>query len=165
MDFALSKTQADWQEAAIRFAREGADVVVSDVNAGSAQSTLAEVEAAGQRGLVVVADVREPASCRQLVDEAVPRPRWEQAVAERAAELASRSSRPAGAQGIALKVLAKQRDDDRIGDRLELTEAEVARAAVAFQERLAEVADEMTMAAADARRVAIHVAQKRAARI
>jgi benzoyl-CoA-dihydrodiol lyase len=51
----------------------------------------------------------------KLVDEAVPRPRWEQAVAERAAKLAARSSRPAGAQGIAMTPLAKQRDDDRIG--------------------------------------------------
>ncbi len=32
----------------------------------------------------------------RLVDEAVPRPRWEQTVAERAAELATRSGRPAG---------------------------------------------------------------------
>ena len=30
----------------------------------------------------------------RLVDEAVPRPRWDEAVAERAAELAGRSSRP-----------------------------------------------------------------------
>jgi benzoyl-CoA-dihydrodiol lyase len=53
----------------------------------------------------------------KLVDEAVPRPRWDRAVAERAAGLASRSSRPADARGIALTPLAKQRDDDRIGYR------------------------------------------------
>jgi len=52
-----------------------------------------------------------------LVDEVVPRPKWDQAVAERAAELGSRSRRPAGARGIALRPLAKQRDDDRIGYR------------------------------------------------
>jgi benzoyl-CoA-dihydrodiol lyase len=52
-----------------------------------------------------------------LVDEVVPRPKWDQAVAERAAELGSRSRRPAGARGIALTPLAKQRDDDRIGYR------------------------------------------------
>ena len=50
----------------------------------------------------------------KLVDEAVPRPKWDQAVAERAADLGSRSRRPAGATGIALTPLAKQRDDDRI---------------------------------------------------
>jgi benzoyl-CoA-dihydrodiol lyase len=51
----------------------------------------------------------------RLVDEAVPRPKWDQTVAERAAEIAARSSRPAGAKGIALTPLAKQRDDDHIG--------------------------------------------------
>src|SRR5690348_4966077 len=35
----------------------------------------------------------------RLVDEAVPRPRWDETVAERAAELASRSSRPQDASG------------------------------------------------------------------
>jgi benzoyl-CoA-dihydrodiol lyase len=60
------------------------------------------------------------------VDEAVPRPRWDQAVAERAAEFAARSARPTrstrpeaagagGAAGIALTPLAKRRDDDHIG--------------------------------------------------
>jgi benzoyl-CoA-dihydrodiol lyase len=55
------------------------------------------------------------ATAWRLVDEAVPRPRWDQAVAERAVELASRSTRPAGANGITLTPLAKQRDDDHIG--------------------------------------------------
>src|SRR5215831_17801305 len=57
------------------------------------------------------------AAAWKLVDEVVPRPRWDQAVAERAAELGSRSRRPADAAGIALTPLAKQRDDDRIGYR------------------------------------------------
>ncbi len=51
----------------------------------------------------------------RLVDEAVPRPRWEQAVAERAAELATRSGRPADAKGVPLTPLGKTRDDDVIG--------------------------------------------------
>jgi benzoyl-CoA-dihydrodiol lyase len=55
------------------------------------------------------------ATAWRLVDEAVPRPRWNQAVAERAAQFAARSGRPDGAPGIALTPLAKQRDDDRIG--------------------------------------------------
>jgi benzoyl-CoA-dihydrodiol lyase len=60
------------------------------------------------------------ATAWRLVDEAVPRARWDQAVAERAAEFAARSSRPgrlAGAPGIALTPLAKQRDDDHVGYR------------------------------------------------
>ena len=50
----------------------------------------------------------------RLVDEAVPRPRWDETVAERAAELASRSSRPENATGVALTPLTKTRDDDVI---------------------------------------------------
>jgi benzoyl-CoA-dihydrodiol lyase len=60
------------------------------------------------------------ATAWRLVDEAVPRPQWDEAVAERAAEFAARSGRPeeggAGrAEGIALTPLAKRRDDDSIG--------------------------------------------------
>jgi benzoyl-CoA-dihydrodiol lyase len=50
----------------------------------------------------------------RLVDEAVPRPRWEQAVSERALELAGRSSRPADAAGVELTPLGKTRDEDAI---------------------------------------------------
>ena len=50
----------------------------------------------------------------RLVDEAVPRPRWDETVAERAAELAARSSRPQDAEGVALTPLAKTRDDGAI---------------------------------------------------
>jgi benzoyl-CoA-dihydrodiol lyase len=50
----------------------------------------------------------------RLVDEAVPRPRWDETVAERAAELAGRSGRPEGASGVALTSLGKTRDDDAI---------------------------------------------------
>jgi benzoyl-CoA-dihydrodiol lyase len=50
----------------------------------------------------------------RLVDEAVPRPRWDETVAERAAELASRSSRPKNAAGVELTPLAKTADDDAI---------------------------------------------------
>ncbi|HEX9624214.1 MAG TPA: benzoyl-CoA-dihydrodiol lyase, partial [Streptosporangiaceae bacterium] len=49
------------------------------------------------------------------VDEAVPRPRWDETVAERAAELAGRSNRPDGAAGVPLTPLGKTRDDDAIG--------------------------------------------------
>ena len=50
----------------------------------------------------------------RLVDEAVPRPAWQQTVTERAGELAARSTRPAGARGVELTELAKTRTDDEI---------------------------------------------------
>ena len=50
----------------------------------------------------------------RLVDEAVPRPRWDETVAERAAELASRSRRAENATGVELTPLAKTADDDVI---------------------------------------------------
>jgi benzoyl-CoA-dihydrodiol lyase len=51
----------------------------------------------------------------RLVDEAVPRPRWDETVTERAAELAARSSRPQdGEGGVALTELRKARGDDAI---------------------------------------------------
>jgi len=50
----------------------------------------------------------------RLVDEAVPRPRWDELVAARAAELAERSSRPGDARGVQLTPLAKTRTDDEI---------------------------------------------------
>jgi len=55
----------------------------------------------------------------RLVDEAVPRAAWEQTVAERAAELAGRSTRPAGtaARGIELTPLDKTRTDTEIAYR------------------------------------------------
>jgi benzoyl-CoA-dihydrodiol lyase len=49
----------------------------------------------------------------RLVDEAVPRARWDETVAARAAELAARSDRPQ-ATGIRLTPLAKQRSDTEI---------------------------------------------------
>jgi benzoyl-CoA-dihydrodiol lyase len=50
----------------------------------------------------------------RLVDEAVPRVRWEEAVAERAAALAQRSARPATPPGIELPRLAKDRSREEI---------------------------------------------------
>ncbi len=50
----------------------------------------------------------------RLVDEAVPRAAWPQKVAERAAELAGRSTRPADAEGIELSPLPKTRTDTEI---------------------------------------------------
>jgi benzoyl-CoA-dihydrodiol lyase len=53
----------------------------------------------------------------RLVDEVVPRPKWDETVAARASELAARSSRPADATGVALTPLDKTRTDDAIGYR------------------------------------------------
>jgi benzoyl-CoA-dihydrodiol lyase len=50
----------------------------------------------------------------RLVDEAVPPALWQQAVAERAAQLAARSARPAGSTGVVLTPLAKKRGEDEI---------------------------------------------------
>jgi benzoyl-CoA-dihydrodiol lyase len=50
----------------------------------------------------------------RLVDEAVPRARWDELVAERARELAARSTRPADVTGVELTPLAKTRTDDEI---------------------------------------------------
>jgi glucose 1-dehydrogenase len=56
---------------AIRFAREGADVVVNDVNTAAAEQTLVDIAALGRHGVVTVADVRVPADCGRLIDEGV----------------------------------------------------------------------------------------------
>jgi benzoyl-CoA-dihydrodiol lyase len=54
------------------------------------------------------------AAAWRLIDEAVPRARWDELVAQRARELAERSSRPADAAGIELTPLAKTRTDEEI---------------------------------------------------
>jgi benzoyl-CoA-dihydrodiol lyase len=63
----------------------------------------------------------------RLVDEAVPRPRWDETVADRAAELAGRSGRSEDAAGVALTPLGKTRDDDAIA--YEYVSAQLDRAA------------------------------------
>jgi benzoyl-CoA-dihydrodiol lyase len=63
----------------------------------------------------------------RLVDEAVPRSRWADRVAERAAELAGRSHRPLDATGIELGPLAKTRTDRRIEYRYVSAELDAGR--------------------------------------
>ena len=53
----------------------------------------------------------------RLVDEVVPRPKWEETVRARAVELAERSPRPAQARGTALTPLAKERTADSVDYR------------------------------------------------
>jgi benzoyl-CoA-dihydrodiol lyase len=50
----------------------------------------------------------------RLVDEVVPRPKWDETVGARARELAARSHRPEDARGIRLTPLGKERTDDTI---------------------------------------------------
>jgi benzoyl-CoA-dihydrodiol lyase len=64
----------------------------------------------------------------RLVDEAVPRAKWDETVAARAAELAERSHRPAGATGITLTPLDKTRTDDEICYRHVTARLDAARA-------------------------------------
>ena len=57
---------------AVRFAQEGADVVINyNRTPGGAQEALAEVEAAGRRGLVVQADLAKTADVKRLVATAI----------------------------------------------------------------------------------------------
>src|SRR5487761_279841 len=53
----------------------------------------------------------------RLIDEAVPRARWDETVAERSGQLAERSSRPAGPPGVQLTPLDKTRNDDAVSYR------------------------------------------------
>jgi glucose 1-dehydrogenase len=57
---------------AVRFAREGADVVINDLDIqGEARQTLAEVESAGRRGVLIQADLSRTDEARRLIDRAV----------------------------------------------------------------------------------------------
>ncbi len=57
---------------AVRLAREGADVAINDLNVqGDARETLAEVQTAGRRGVLVQADIGKAEQARQLVEEAI----------------------------------------------------------------------------------------------
>ena len=56
---------------ALRFAREGADVAVADVNGDGARSVAAEIEATGRRGLALEVDVRDLAQIRSMVSQVV----------------------------------------------------------------------------------------------
>ncbi|MHB1557799.1 MAG: SDR family NAD(P)-dependent oxidoreductase [Isosphaeraceae bacterium] len=56
---------------ATRFAAEGADVVINDLNVqGEALQTLAQVEAHGRKGVLIQADLAHADQARRLVDEA-----------------------------------------------------------------------------------------------
>jgi glucose 1-dehydrogenase len=59
---------------AVRFAREGADVAINDINIeGTAPKTLAEVESAGRRGVLIQADLSRTDHARRLIEQAIDR--------------------------------------------------------------------------------------------
>ena len=59
--------------AAIAFAREGASVVLADVDAGRGEKTAAELEAEGVGAMFVRADVSQPTDVAELVDRTIER--------------------------------------------------------------------------------------------
>ena len=58
---------------ALEFGREGASVTIADVNESPGRSALAEIESAGGRALLVLADVARASDCQRVVAETVAR--------------------------------------------------------------------------------------------
>jgi len=56
---------------ALRFAREGADIVIAEYNAETAQAAAAEIEALGVRAMSYPIDVADPAAAKQMVRDVV----------------------------------------------------------------------------------------------
>jgi len=56
---------------ALRFAQEGADIGVLDINQGSAESVAADARALGRRAVVATADVSDPEAVRSAVRDVV----------------------------------------------------------------------------------------------
>jgi acetoin reductase-like protein len=57
----------------LRYAEEGASVVVADLNLGGAEATAKEIEDRGGRAAAVTVDVRDQAQVQQMIDTAVDR--------------------------------------------------------------------------------------------
>ena len=56
---------------ALRFAREGADIVVAEYNAETAQAVASEIETLGVRAMPYPIDVADPAAAKQMVQDVV----------------------------------------------------------------------------------------------
>lgn len=61
------------QATAWEFAREGANVVVADVNREAGDATVAEIERLGSQGLMLQADVSDSSECQRIVGRTVER--------------------------------------------------------------------------------------------
>ncbi len=59
------------QASAIRFARSGADVVVSDVNEVGLEHTVKAIEATGRRGMGIIADVSDAEQVKDMIDQTI----------------------------------------------------------------------------------------------
>jgi NAD(P)-dependent dehydrogenase (short-subunit alcohol dehydrogenase family) len=59
------------RDTAIEFGREGAAVVVADINRDASQVTVKDIHKAGGKAASVSADVAQAADCKMVVDEAV----------------------------------------------------------------------------------------------
>ena len=57
--------------AVLRFAQEGADIVIADRNPQTAQQVVEEVEALGQKALAIEADVTQAADCERVISQIV----------------------------------------------------------------------------------------------
>jgi len=55
---------------ALRFAREGADIAVVDVNRETAEATGTDIRALGRRAVIKVADVSDPDAVQGAVKDA-----------------------------------------------------------------------------------------------
>jgi NAD(P)-dependent dehydrogenase (short-subunit alcohol dehydrogenase family) len=61
------------QASAVEFAREGARVVVADINAGGARETVRQIEEAGGEALAVETDVSDPKAVERMTAAAIDR--------------------------------------------------------------------------------------------
>ena len=56
---------------AVLFAREGAKVILADIDEGNAERTLSEIRAEGGEAAIVLADVSKTDQCRKIVEAAI----------------------------------------------------------------------------------------------
>lgn len=59
------------KQIALRLAKDGADVVISDIDQSTAEGVAKEVEALGRKSLVIVADVSRLEECESLIKKTV----------------------------------------------------------------------------------------------
>ena len=58
---------------AAEFAKEGAQVIIADINLNSGEETVALIKASGGKAFALEADVSNPASVQKLVDDTIAR--------------------------------------------------------------------------------------------